>query len=89
LKDMKRTVNFELGTKNYKFETGDQQNQVDEILNEIKMNFASHSQEVEKYGNEHFFLMMLLNVIEENLELKKQLAALTEKIEKQGKRIGS
>lgn len=86
---MKRTVNFDLGNKSYKFETGDPQNQVDEILNEIKMAFAAHSQEVEKHGNEHFFLMMLLNTIEENLSLKKQLEELTDKIEKQGKRSGS
>ncbi len=84
---MKRTITFELGNKSYKFETGDPQNQIDEILNEIKMNFASHSQEIQKYGNEYFFLMMLLNTLEENLTLKKQIAELTEKIEK-GKKIG-
>lgn len=85
---MKRTVTFELGNKSYKFETGDPQNQVDEILNEIKMNFVNHTQEVQKYGNEYFFLMMLLNTLEENLALKKQVAELTEKIEKQGKKLG-
>uniref|UniRef100_A0A7V3REY4 Cell division protein ZapA n=1 Tax=Mesoaciditoga lauensis TaxID=1495039 RepID=A0A7V3REY4_9BACT len=86
---MKRTVTVELGNKIYKFETGDPQSEVDETVSKLKEEFVAHSQEVEKYGNERFFLMMLLNSLKENLVLKKQLTDLTDKVEKQGKRFGN
>ncbi len=86
---MKRTVTLELGSKTYKFETGDPQDEVDETITELKSIFESHAQEVEKYGYERSFLMMLLNLTRENINLKRQISDLTQKVEKQGKRFGN